>query len=423
MARLLPQVPGMTYAHDDNDLYITFFAESRTEVELNGTRVKVEQKTAYPNDGEISVSINPAKPTKFRLQLRIPTWAQDRFVPGELYRYANTSFNGKPKATASGGVEQRANTDASGLPLNEQITLSVNGDRINAPIEKGFASIEREWRADDRVVLRLPMPVRITECHPAVKANTNRIAFTRGPFVLCAEGVDNGGATKRFFFDKMPDTSDTKIKTTRIKSGSFIQADVPAQAVTRSSDTETTNLVLTPYYAWNNRGTSSMTVWFPRDKSLAVFDPHVLPKESIFSKITASHTSPLDTVSAIGDGKEPRWSSGKKVPRWTSRRQNGKPQWIEARFAETKQVRHIGVYWMQDQFDVKFPAEWSLEVEQAGKWKAFELYTTDRYDTRANQYNVVHPAAPLKCDAIRIRMTPKENACVGLLEVQVAFEE
>ena len=30
------------------------------------------------------------------------------------------------------------------------------------------------------------------------------------------------------------------------------------------------------------------------------------------------------------------------------------------------------------------------------------LYTTDRYDTRANQYNVVHPAAPLKCDAIRI---------------------
>lgn len=78
---------------------------------------------------------------------------------------------------------------------------------------------------------------------------------------------------------------------------------------------------------------------------------------------------------------------------------------------------------MQDQFDFKFPAEWSLEVEQDGKWKAFELCTTDRYDTRANQYNVVHPAAPLKCDAIRIKMTPKENACVGILEIQVAFEE
>lgn len=86
-------------------------------------------------------------------------------------------------------------------------------------------------------------------------------------------------------------------------------------------------------------------------------------------------------------------------------------------------MRDIGVYWMQDQFDFQFPAEWSLEVEQDGKWNAFELCTTDRYDTRANQYNVVHPAAPLKCDAIRVKMTPKENTCVGILEVQVAFEE
>ena len=397
MARLVPQVPGMTYAHDDNDLYITFFAESRTEVELNGARVKVEQKTAYPNDGEISVAINPAKPTKFRLHLRIPTWALGRFVPGELYRHVDS--------------------------ITAPIRLLVNGDRIKAPIEKGFASIEREWRAGDQVVLHLPMPVRVTECHPTVKANTNRVAFTRGPFVLCAEGADNGGATQRFFFDKLPDTSDVKTKTTRIKSGSFIQAEVPAQAVTKSGDTEATRLVLTPYYAWNNRGTSSMTVWFPRDKSLAAFDPHALPKESIFAAISASHTSPLDTLSAIGDGKEPRWSSGKNVPRWTSRPQTGKPQWVEARFAETKQVRHVGVFWMQDRFDVKFPAEWSLEIERKGKWKAFELYTTDRYDTRANQYNVVHPAAPLKCNAIRIRMTPKEDACVGILEVQVAFEE
>ena len=36
MARLVPQVPGMTYAHDDNDLYITFLAESRTEIDTRG---------------------------------------------------------------------------------------------------------------------------------------------------------------------------------------------------------------------------------------------------------------------------------------------------------------------------------------------------------------------------------------------------
>ena len=397
MARLVPQVPGMTYAHDDSNLYITFFAESRTEVELNGVRVAVEQKTAYPNDGEVSVAINPAKPTKFRLRLRIPTWTQARFVPGQLYRYV----------------------DSSTAP----VTLTVNGQRVEARIEKGFASIEREWRSGDRVVLNMPMPVRVTQCHPAVKANTNRIAFTRGPFVLCAEGLDNGGATQRFYYDQLPDSSDSKVTMLTLDAGSFIQAEVPARAVTKEGKSEAATLKLTPYYAWNNRGTSSMTVWFPRDKSLTVFDPHALPKESVFTEIKASHTSPLDTVNAIGDGKEPRYSSGKKVPRWTSRPQQGKPQWVEACFAGTKPIRSVGVYWMQDRVDVKFPAEWLLEVKQGGKWKPFELYTTDRYETRANQYNVVHPAAPLRCDAIRIKMVPKEDACVGILEVQVVFEK
>ncbi|MDP6443547.1 MAG: glycoside hydrolase family 127 protein [Pirellulaceae bacterium] len=396
MARLVPQVPGMTYAHDDNDLYVTFFAESKTEVELNGTRVRVEQRTAYPNDGEISVAVDPAKPTKFRLRLRIPTWTHGRFAPGELYPYVDKS--------------------------DRPVTISVNGDPVELTTENGFASIQREWQAGDRVVLNLPMPIRIAQCHPAVVANRNRLAFTRGPFVLCAEGIDNGGATQRFYFDQLPVTKQSRVTTRKIDSGSFIQTTVPARAITKAGAAAHATLVLTPYYAWNNRGASSMTVWFPRDKDLAVFDPHLLPKASVFAEITASHTSPLDTVNAIGDGKEPRFSSGKTVPRWTSRPQHGKPQWVEARFSEAKRVRSVGVYWMQDRQDVRFPKQWSLEVKQKGEWRPFKLYTTDRYDHRANQYNVVHPAAPLLCDAIRIRMTPQENSSVGILEVQVAFE-
>lgn len=398
MARLLPQVPGMTYAHDEDDLYITFFAESQTEIEISGTNVKVQQKTAYPNDGEISVAINPEKPTKFRLRLRIPTWARKQFVPGALYRYVDTS--------------------------SETVSLTVNGQDASLQLDKAFVSIEREWKPGDRVILNLPMPVRVTECHPAVKANTNRIAFTRGPFVLCSEGVDNGGATQRFFFDEVPDMVKAKVKTTRIEFGSFIQAELSAKAVTKSGDTETSPLVLTPYYAWNNRGVGSMTVWFPTAADMAIYDPHALPKESVFREITASHTADEDTITAIGDGHVDKWSSGNKVTRWTSRGQPGKDQWVIGRFPETKNLRSVGVFWMDRwQGDVKLPKEWSLEVEQRGKWKPFELYTTDKYDTRANQFNVVHPAAPTRCDAIRINMTPREDTAVGIIEVQVAFEE
>ena len=96
---------------------------------------------------------------------------------------------------------------------------------------------------------------------------------------------------------------------------------------------------------------------------------------------------------------------------------------MEGHFAKARRVRSVGVYWMQDRVDVRFPKEWSLEVRNKGEWKPFELYVTDRYDRRANQYNVVHPAAPLTCDAIRIKITAQEGAAVGILEVQVAFED
>ncbi len=397
LARVIPQVPGMTFAHDEDDLYVTFYSECETTVKLGGVDMGIVQKTAYPNDGKISLSVSPEKPTTFQLHLRIPTWTQDRFVPGDLYSYVDSAPG--------------------------SFTLTVNGDAVTTAVDKGFATIEREWREGDQVVLHLPMPVRVNACHSAVEANRSRIALTRGPFVLCAEGIDNGGTTQRYFLPENPNRANVEVSTKTIDSGSFMQLTIPASAVTEEGGAERAQLILTPYYAWNNRGVGSMTVWFPRDQSLAIYDPHALPKESVFSEIKASHTSTLDTVSAIGDGKEPRWSSGKKVPRWTSRPQKAKPQQVEARFHKTKDVRSVGVYWMQDQEDVRFPKEWSLEVEKDGKWEPFKLYITDRYDTRANQYNVVHPAAPLQCDAIRILMTPQKDACVGILEVQVAFEE
>tara|TARA_A100001037_G_scaffold287832_1_gene297789 strand:+ start:63 stop:704 length:642 start_codon:yes stop_codon:yes gene_type:complete len=207
--------------------------------------------------------------------------------------------------------------------------------------------------------------------------------------------------------------------------GSFIQATLRATALREDQHVESgTPLVLTPYYAWNNRGNGSMTVWFPTQPELAVFDPHQLPKESVFAHLAASHTAAEDTVNAVGDGHAGQWSSGNKASRWTSRGQAGEPQWVIGRFHGAKPIRSVGVFWMDRwQGDVRFPKAWSLEIEQNGEWQPFKLYTTDRYDTRANQYNVVHPAAPTEADAIRIQMTPREGTSVGIIEVRVEFEE
>ena len=396
MARLLPQVQGMTYAHDDKNLYLAMYAQTSTSLQIGGTKLAVSQKTGYPNEGRVEVSLNPEKPASFTLRLRIPTWTGKQFVPGKLYRYMD-------KSTAKWSV-------------------SVNGKKVAPKTELGFAVLDRQWKKGDKVLLHLPMPTRLNECDRRVEDNHDRIAFTRGPFVLCAEEVDNDGATQRFFLNEKPSVGQTKLSKVKHPAGSFIKVVSRANALKEADSPEKRNLSLIPYYAWNNRKPGSMTIWFPTTPKLAVFDPHKLPKESIFKTIKASHTSDLDTLSAIGDGKEPRWSSGKKVPRWTSRPQLGKKQWVEGYFAKPRKVRDVGVYWMQDREDVKFPKEWSLEVRKEGKWTPFKLYVTDRYDNRANQYNVVHPAAPLTCDAIRIKMTPREEAAVGILEVRVKFE-
>ena len=397
MARLLPQVQGMTYAHDKQNLYFAMYADTSTKIKIAGTELKVSQSTNYPNEGLIKINLEPEEPVTFSIHLRIPTWTGEQFVPGKLYKYINKN--------------------------TEKWKVSVNGKIINPKVELGFAVIERLWKKGDQVILELPMPTRLNSCDKRVEENHDRISFTRGPFVLCAEEVDNEGATQRFFLTSKSPLEQVKLSKVKLPSGSFFQIKSKAYALLANGKSEIRNLDLVPYYAWNNRKPGSMTIWFPTNPKLAVFDPHKLPKKSVFSTIKASHTSDLDTISAVGDGKQPRWSSGKSIPRWTSRPQLGKNQWVEGHFTKPRKVRDIGVYWMQNQQDVKFPKEWSLEIRNKGEWKPFELYVTDRYDNRANQYNVVHPAAPLTCDAIRINMVPQPDSAVGILEVQVAFEK
>lgn len=397
LARLVPQVPGMTYAHNGDEVYVTFYAASRTSLDLPAGRLAIEQSTAYPNDGAVQIELTPEEPMRFSLRLRIPTWTTNRFVPGELYRY----------------------TDA----IDEPVTILVNGRSQPISIERGFATIDREWSQGDKVEMTLPMPLRVSECHSAVKSNERRIAFTRGPLVLCGEGVDNGGAVQRFFFEDMPEANSASASTVKIASGSFQQVALPAEAVTADGGVEDATLTLTPYYAWNNRGVSTMSVWFPKTRDLAQFDPTALPEDSPFAEVAASHTFEEDTLSAIGDTHEPRWSSGNKSSRWSSRPLKGKPQWVEGRFTGTRRVRSIGVYWFDNHKDVKTPERWSLEVEKDGDWVPLELYVTDEYGTRVNQYNVVHPASGLTCEAIRVNMSPQQDASVGILEIDVVFEE
>lgn len=403
LARLMPQVPGYMYAHTDNEIYLTLYGSSQTEIPMPGGKVGIKQISDYPFDGNIALKINPSTSQKFALKLRIPTWARNKFVPGELYSYIDG--------------------------LNPQWTLEVNGKRIAPKLAKGFATIERTWKRGDKVVLNIPMPLRYNDSTDKVKANIDRIAVTRGPLVYCAEEADNGnGKVQRFFVPKPARAADTK--TDVIKDGPLngvVMASVPGMEITEDSSRPAT-VKLVPYYAWSNRGDASMIVWMPRNAKLAAKSMiSNLLTQSQYGKILATHTYEEDTIAAVTDGKLPRNSSDQTIPRWTSLPQKNRRQRISIDFDKPKKVGNVAIYWYQDpqaEGKVKLPRGWWLEYKEGdGEWKRMKKYITDTYGLEKDTFNVVRPDATLKCDGICINVLPQVGYCMGILEIQLGFED
>lgn len=394
LARLLPQVAGMIYAADKGDLYVALYAGSETQVDLAGTKVKVVQRTGYPFSGKVELSLDPEAPAEFALRLRIPTWTGERFMPGNLYPFLNT-------APSTG------------------FNVMVNGKTETATMEKGFAVIHRKWSAGDKVSLELPMPVRFAGCDPRVKADVDRIAVTRGPLVYCAEKADNPGGVLNAFLANPPAASEIKLSGVDVAGLAKVTAvSVPAQSLVEGKATAA-ELKLIPYYAWNNRGAGQMEIWLPRKREMTV--PRA--EDSPFKEVRASHTYERDLAEAVGDLRSPTDSKDGGIPRWTSWPQRGKAQWVEVDLKKPGKLRSLAPYWYDDGGGVQLPVSWEIETRHHGEWSPLKLYNTDAYQQVKDQFNVVHPASPLPVDAIRVKMVPKADACVGILELRVETEE
>ena len=122
----------------------------------------------------------------------------------------------------------------------------MNGKNVSTKTELGFATIEREWKKGDKVLLELPMPLRLNKCDSRVEENHNRLAFTRGPFVLCAESIDNEGATQRFYLDSKPSISKVNFSKVVLPVGSFLKATTHTNALTENGESEKETYPLFP---------------------------------------------------------------------------------------------------------------------------------------------------------------------------------
>jgi DUF1680 family protein len=136
--RIVAELPLMIYyTKPEGGIAINLYTASSAHTRFDdGTKVDIEQTTAYPGSGAIAVSLKPDKPRAFPLALRIPGYAKNA-------------------------------------------SIKVNGKPVDGKITAGqFFTISRTWKAGDRVEIDIPMEFRLVAGR---KRQSGRVAVMRGP--------------------------------------------------------------------------------------------------------------------------------------------------------------------------------------------------------------------------------------------------
>ena len=240
LSRFIPSVPGYVYSTGENDLFVNLYMANKAKIDLNGTQINITQDTRYPYDGAIKLILDPEKKSTFSLNLRVPGWARNEVVPGDLYHFKK-QYQG-------------------------EIIVMVNGDKQPGEITDGFIRLHKTWKAGDIVEIHFPMPVRLIEANELVEADQGRLAVQRGPLVFCAEWPDNPeGHVLNLALDpdqKFAEEFDAGLLGgTVVLTGSAIscRSTLQGEIITGAQQ----DIKLIPYHLWNNRGPGEMMVWLP----------------------------------------------------------------------------------------------------------------------------------------------------------------
>jgi hypothetical protein len=231
LQRILASLPGYLYSTSPDGVYVHLYHSST--MDWNGLRL--EQKTKYPWEGAVEISLTPGQPHEFTVFLRIPAWSSA----------AKVTVNGKP---------------------------------WQGQIRPGeYLALRRAWRPGDRILLTLDVRPRLTVANPRLKENTGRVAVEMGPLLYCIEQTDQQGVPSLHDAALLPEGGFHAVMRTDLLGGLLLLEhkavvyDKPlseeplyqtlGQSRPRSTRPVTLNLI--PYYAFANRGPTQMQVWLP----------------------------------------------------------------------------------------------------------------------------------------------------------------
>ncbi|MCQ2446283.1 MAG: glycoside hydrolase family 127 protein [Clostridia bacterium] len=135
----------------------------------------------------------------------------------------------------------------------EGFRLLKNEKALSFRRENGYAVVTGVWSETDALRVHFKTIPHRMVADPRVNSDRGRVAFQVGPFVYCAEGIDNGGKVD-FTVAEEPDL--------------HFEGD---RLIARGAKGE--KITLIPYHLWNNRTPedspeAQMAVWFRQENKL-----------------------------------------------------------------------------------------------------------------------------------------------------------
>ncbi len=390
ICRFIPSLPGYVYAVKDRDVYVNLFMGNEAELQVGGKKVALRQETRYPWDGHVALTIDKNAAGTFALKIRIPGWVRNQVVPSDLYTYSDGKRPG--------------------------YSVKVNGEEASSALERGYFTIERQWKKGDRVELLLDMEVRTVKANAKVEADRGRVAVERGPVVYCAEWPDNDFNVLSLLMNRHPqfevvERPDLLYGLDQIKaSAQTLEYDGQGRLLAKDRQ-----LTLIPYYAWAHRGPGNMAVWLPSE--VRATRPASVPTLASKSRVSAS--LPAKSLASISDGLVPADENDRTIPYYHWWPKEGTTEWIVYEFPEKTEVSGSTVYWYDDApwGGCRLPRSWKISYkDEAGEWK--DVPDADAYPVSKGNPDTVR-FAPVKTSALKLEVVLPEKNASGLYEWEI----
>ena len=242
--RLLASLEHYLATRTDDGVQLHQYVPGQVRAEQpGGGALELAIATGYPFDGAVQVCVAAAPGGPLEIALRLPTWAKGH-------------------------------------------RCTLNGRSVGAePNEKGYLCLRHDWSVGDEIVLELPLRPRVVEAAGEIDGARHCVAYERGPLVYCLEGIDLPKGVDMSSISINPSTPPAEEPGVDVAGEAVValRLDGRAASVPRrpgwpyselvphggagaapgvpSGEARTIEVRAMPYYAWANRGATTMRVW------------------------------------------------------------------------------------------------------------------------------------------------------------------